>query len=63
MIYNIKESIFQDDNTIKNLSASNEDDEAAAEEISNLLAVRLRKKYFLVKVYLQHCAVLSQLGK
>ena len=62
-IYNIKESLAHDEEAYKKYASTENKQQSEQEGIVELLAVKLRKKYFLIRVYLQHCAVLSQMGK
>ena len=59
VIYNLNESIKQDENNYlqalqKKMNWSH---------LQGLKAIKIRKQHFLLKIYLQHCAVLSQLSK
>jgi hypothetical protein len=57
--YNIAQSITHDEAVINAKAPKNYEDP----QINGLRAITLRKKQFLVKVYLQYCAVASQLNK
>lgn len=59
VIYNLQDSFNHETAALEALIAQH----APKEQIQSMKAIRLRKQHFLLKVYLQHCAVLSQLSK
>jgi len=59
VIYNLDQSLKQDEAHIREISTTPID----LEQKGALKGIKLRKLLFLLKVYLQHCAVLSQLSK
>jgi hypothetical protein len=59
VIYNLNESLKQDE--VSYLQAVQK--KMSWSHLQALRTVKLRKQHFLLKIYLQHCAVLSQLSK
>ncbi len=57
VIYNLSQSIKQDENVI----ATSKD--LSSNQIAFINSIKIRKQKFLLKMYLQCCAVLSQLNK
>ena len=57
--FNLSQSIKHNEMAMKALHPKGPDDP----QVLNLKAINLRKKQFLIKVYLQYCAVSSQLNK
>lgn len=58
VIYNLNHSLKQDDSHMQNLKKVNPN----STQIQNLRSIKIKKLQFLLRVYLQHCAVLSQLS-
>jgi len=59
VVYNLDQSSKQDEELIKECTLEKMD----PTQRTTLRAIKLRKLQFLLKVYLQYCAVLSQLSK
>jgi len=59
VVYNLDQSSKQDEEHFKEYSFEKMD----PNQKTTLRAIKLRKFQFLLKVYLQYCAVLSQLSK
>ena len=57
VIYNLDQSIQQDDSII------NTSTDLSSSQLATITCIKIRKQKFLLKVYLQCCAVLSQLSK
>lgn len=58
VLFNLNQSLKQDEALLKEPGHKLDNNQKSA-----IRAIKLRKLQFLVKVYLQHCAVLSQLSK
>lgn len=59
VVYNLDQSSKQDEELLKEYSFEKLDQN----QKTTLRVIKLRKHQFLLKVYLQYCAVLSQLSK